>query len=238
MGYQSWHSSTGFSAHCNRVLHTFLRYQYFCITTFNIMDFLSSPGTFLLLSLCLKLWAFISNFRKVTFQSTVFPLSDIQLTSQTWNIGFSAWKHLTAWESLTCFLCCHYSSECYDSALVGLLCLKLTENCPGITANLPLVRERCLRYRLKHYVLFICHLYNQRVGRWATLFSSSQNIIFAHCIFTPVCLFGNHSQLLREASRPPLLYSQCFYLVWLLAQHSSCLLLESLNSSAYRVSFR
>lgn len=75
IGYQSWHSSMGCSAHCNWVLHAFLRYQYFCITAFSIMDFLSSPGTFLLLSLGLKLWVFISNFRKVMFQYSVLPFT-------------------------------------------------------------------------------------------------------------------------------------------------------------------
>lgn len=146
IGYQSWHSSMGCSAHCNWVLHAFLRYQYFCITAFSIMDFLSSPGTFLLLSLGLKLWVLISNFRKKLCSSTQSCLlPDIQSTSQTWNISFSAWKHLTAWESLTFFLCCYYSSECYDSVVVGLLCTKLTENSSGIAAELPIVSDHYLR---------------------------------------------------------------------------------------------
>lgn len=164
IGYQSWHSSMGCSAHGNWVLHAFLRYRYFCITTFSVIDFLSSPGTFLLLSLGIKLWAFISNFRKVIFQNTVLPFirHSVNLPNlKYWLFSLKEFNHL---------------GEPYFLFVLSLLFRMLWQhlgwsplpnvnwNCSGIVAELSTVSDHYLRYRLKHYIPFIFHLYNQRVS--------------------------------------------------------------------------
>lgn len=117
--HQSWHPSMGCSGHCNCVLHSFLRCQCFCVATFNIMGFLSSPGTFLLLFLGLKLRTFISNFRKLCSIIQSHLLTDSKWTPAPRLEILAFQLGRTTWESRTFFLCCHYSSECYSSVWIA-----------------------------------------------------------------------------------------------------------------------
>lgn len=78
--HQSWHPSMGCSVHCKLCKMQFLRCRYFYIATFSMMDFLSSPGTFLFLSLGLKLGTFINNFRKLCSMVQSCLLTDSKWT--------------------------------------------------------------------------------------------------------------------------------------------------------------
>jgi len=192
IGYQSWPSSTGCSAHCIRVLHAFLRYQHFCVTTLNIMDFLLSPGTFLLLSLGLKLWGFISNLRKVMFQNAVLPF--IQHSANLPNMKY--WLF-----SLKAFNCL---GEPYSLFVLSLL-FRMLQQCLSRTSS-PKVNRKLFRYCSRtaycQWPLFeiqteaLCTLHfpstqpkSSNSGRWAN-FLVLARILSSATTFSALCIFS------------------------------------------------